>query len=121
MFFISIAQAANPQFKVEGEVYCDKCRAQLKNRLSEPMPGTNFVYLEPLAPFFHARHLTYSLEGQTEASTIYSLEVEGDHEDEICEDVLVKSNKPDCSEIPKQGLAQASSRISLTANNGIVD
>ena len=69
------------------------------------------VWLECQDP--QERHLTYSLEGQTEASTIYSLEVEGDHEDEICEDVLVKSNEPDLVRFLNKGWRKPAQELAL--------
>lgn len=33
-----------PQFIVEGEVYCEVCRTNFINRLSEPMAGCYYYY-----------------------------------------------------------------------------
>lgn len=63
--------------------------------------------------------LTYSIEGDTDAHGMYSLPVDGDREDEICEVVLVKSNKPGCEEINNSPFVRKGARVSITANNGL--
>lgn len=64
---------------------------------------------------------TYSLEGETDANGVYHLEAEGDHdEDEICGIKPLKSPKEDCSEVIKDMWAKEFTRVSLTANNGMV-
>lgn len=60
-------------------------------------------------------NLTVSLQGTTDANGIYSLPVEGDHEDEICEVKTEKSVHKDCKVPMKNGEAN---RIVLTKNNG---
>lgn len=47
--------------------------------------------------------------------------VERDHEDEICEMILMKSSMEDCSEIPNEGHAKESARITITSNNGMAE
>lgn len=63
--------------------------------------------------------VTYSSEAETDESGTYRIPVEGEHEEEICEVVLVKSNRPDCSEIHKEANHDMNARISLTSHNGI--
>ena len=65
--------------------------------------------------------MTFSKDAVTDAKGEYSIEVDGDHEEELCEVMLVKSPKEDCSEISREyaDLEQAT-RISLTTKNGIV-
>lgn len=63
--------------------------------------------------------ITYSVEAETDESGTYHLEVDGEHEEEICEIVLLKSSEPDCSEISKDPFLEKSARISLTKNNGL--
>ncbi|KAL9670106.1 hypothetical protein QQ045_007657 [Rhodiola kirilowii] len=64
--------------------------------------------------------LTFSEEATTDKSGTYRIPVDGDHEDDICEIIPVKSSDPDCSEISKSGFAKEAARISLTSNNGII-
>ncbi|KAK9267831.1 hypothetical protein L1049_010267 [Liquidambar formosana] len=109
---------SNPShFTVEGLVYCDTCRAQFVTKLSEYMEGAK-VRLE--CRNREGGDLTYSVEGETDKTGTYQLGVDGEHENEVCEIVLVKSSKPDCSEISTDTYTRKASRISLTSNNGMV-
>ncbi|CAK9148139.1 unnamed protein product [Ilex paraguariensis] len=113
---IGIVQCRDAHFFVEGQVYCDPCRAQFMTRLSEFMPGAK-VRLECRAN--EGGQLTYSIEGVTDKSGTYSLPVEGEHEEDICEILLVKSGKPECSESGPKGWQREAARITLTVNSGI--
>ncbi|KAI4372498.1 hypothetical protein MLD38_010720 [Melastoma candidum] len=103
-------------FFVEGRVYCDTCRTQFVTRVSEYMPGAR-VKLE--CRNREGGDLTYSLEGVTDESGMYSLPVDGDHSADICEVILVKSSKPGCEEIGNGPFLRNSARISLTSDNGM--
>ena len=63
---------------------------------------------------------TFSKEAMTDASETYRVEVDRDHEEELCEVVLVKSSREDCDEINSLSHLYQVARISVTANNGIV-
>ena len=69
---------------------------------------------------FEGGNTTFSKEAVTDASGTYRVEVDGDHEEELCEVVLVKSSREDCDEINNQSHLYLAARISITANNGIV-
>nr|GMD11544.1 olee1-like protein [Ipomoea batatas] len=106
------------RYKVTGTVYCDVCRAKFVTRVAERMPGAK-VKLE--CHNTTDGKTTYSLEGETDANGVYHLEAEGDHdEDEICGIKPLKSPKEDCSEVIKDMWAKEFTRVSLTANNGMV-
>ncbi|KAH6795756.1 hypothetical protein C2S51_036742 [Perilla frutescens var. frutescens] len=60
--------------------------------------------------------VTYAVEGLTCAGGHYSLEVNGDHENDNCEVSVVKSPRNDCS-VPMGDLQK--SRVVCTANSGI--
>ncbi|KAL2253156.1 olee1-like protein [Sesamum indicum] len=111
-----VARATAPEFFVVGEVYCEVCRLNFINKLSEPMPGAK-VKLECKGE--EAGNITYTQEGETNEGGQYRLKVEGDHEEEECGITLVKSSRADCNEIPDEGWAsKPSSLITLTKNNG---
>ncbi|KAK6133515.1 hypothetical protein DH2020_009021 [Rehmannia glutinosa] len=117
--FSGAAHAAAPQFIVEGAVFCEVCRTNFINKLSEPMPGAT-VRLECRGE--EKGNLTYSLEGVTGIGGRYRLTVDGDHGDEQCEVTLVKSSRPDCQEIPNEGWAiKPSSKVIITTNSGFHD
>ncbi|GAV89872.1 Pollen_Ole_e_I domain-containing protein [Cephalotus follicularis] len=112
---LSIAHG-DERFFVEGKIYCDTCRAQFITRASQYMKGAK-VRLE--CRDREGGSLTFSVEGETDESGTYRLQVEGDHEEEICEIVPLKSGNPDCNEVNQDYFLRKSARISLTKNNGI--
>ena len=65
-------------------------------------------------------NVTFSKEAKTDASGSYRVEVDGDHEDEVCAVTLVHSPRSDCSEIDNESHLDQAARISITNNNGIV-
>ncbi|CAL5412350.1 unnamed protein product [Camellia sinensis] len=113
---VGAARYRPPHFFVEGQVYCDTCRTQFVTKVSQLMTGAK-VRLECTQR--DGGKLTFSAEAETDGSGTYQLPVEGDHEDDECEVVLVKSSKPECEEIDKDGWGRTSAKISLTANNGM--
>lgn len=68
----------------------------------------------------NARNLTFSKEAVTDGNGSYKVEVDGDHEEELCEVKLVKSSRGDCAEVDSESHLEQAARISITANNGIV-
>lgn len=62
---------------------------------------------------------TLTVEAVTDLAGAYSMEVTGDHEEELCEIVLAKSPDPECSEVSHDEYLRNAARISLTANDGI--
>ncbi|XP_028794797.1 olee1-like protein [Neltuma alba] len=105
------------QFFVEGSVYCDTCRTQFMTRLSRFVAGAT-VRLE--CKEAESGKVTLSKEAVTDGSGGYSVEIEGDREDESCEVVLVKSSDPECSEIDASSFGTQAAKVSVTRNNGIV-
>ncbi|CAN4116603.1 unnamed protein product [Withania somnifera] len=115
----AVAEAPTPtQFHVEGKVYCDVCRTLFENRLSKPMSGAE-VRLQCRNLTDHS--VTLTVEGKTNEQGVYSLLVEDNHENEICEMILMKSTMDDCTEVPEGGYAKESARITITNNNGIIE
>jgi hypothetical protein len=64
----------------------------------------------------HGGDLTYSVEGVTDKNGNYSLHVEGDHEEEICTLLPIKSPRPDCNE---RMANYGKTVVSLTSNSGV--
>ncbi|KAM3394069.1 pollen allergen Sal k 5 [Capsicum galapagoense] len=106
------------QFRVEGRVFCDVCRVLFETRLSKPMSGAE-VRLQCRNRTDDSE--TFTVEGKTDDDGMYSLLAERDHENEICETILVKSSMDDCNEIPKEKFTKESARITITNKNGIVE
>ncbi|XP_059444764.1 anther-specific protein LAT52-like [Corylus avellana] len=100
-------------FSVEGKVYCDTCQVMFETKISEPIAGAT-VRLECRKRF--GGGLTFSVEGVTDKNGNYSLHVEGDHEEEICTLLPIKSSRPDCNE---QMANYGKIVVSLTSNSGV--
>ncbi|KAL6006983.1 hypothetical protein ACLOJK_032479 [Asimina triloba] len=104
---------AQDQFQVQGTVYCDTCRAGFVTIKTTYISGAK-VKIECSNRTTHK--ITYQGEGQTDGNGSYTMTVPGDHEDDVCEVILVSSPMEGCTEI-KKPLNRA--RIMLTYNNGI--
>ncbi|KAL2340564.1 hypothetical protein Fmac_008504 [Flemingia macrophylla] len=115
--FLGLA-CAKDKFFVEGTVYCDTCRIQFLTKLSELLEGAT-VRVE-CSQVDNAKNVTFSKEAVTDASGTYKVEVDGDHEEDTCEVVLLKSPRKDCSEVDTESHLQQAARVSITKNNGIV-
>ncbi|KAF9589142.1 hypothetical protein IFM89_019458 [Coptis chinensis] len=114
--FLSLLGAAycHDKIQVHGQVYCDTCRTLFETSASEYINGAK-VKLE-CRDRVNSANVTFTVESVCGASGAYKFEVEGDHEDEICEVVLVNSPRNDCNEIIA-GLDRA--RVLVSKNNGI--
>ncbi|XP_021288288.1 olee1-like protein [Herrania umbratica] len=107
---------ADDTFFVQGKVYCDTCRVEFETRLSQPIKGAT-VRLE-CRDRTVGGSITYSQESATDEFGKYSIPVQGDHEEEICEVRVVKSPKEDCNEFME---AWQKARVLLTKKNGVSD
>ncbi|PKA66958.1 Pollen-specific protein C13 [Apostasia shenzhenica] len=116
VFLLSVLSAcvtATDNFSVEGRVYCDTCRAGFETNVTEYVSGAR-VKVE--CTHFVTNIVEHTDEGVTDASGSYKIAVRDDHEDEICEVVLVDSPLDDCKEV-KGGRDRA--RVVLTTDGGI--
>ncbi|XVE50097.1 hypothetical protein DITRI_Ditri01bG0134000 [Diplodiscus trichospermus] len=107
---------AHDIFFVEGKVYCDTCRVEFETKLSEPIKGGATVKLECRNRTVGGG-ITYSREAVTDEKGKYSIQVEGDHEEEICEVRVIKSPREDCNELME---AWNKARVLLTNKVGIM-
>ncbi|KMT04409.1 hypothetical protein BVRB_8g180850 [Beta vulgaris subsp. vulgaris] len=110
-----VAYAATNHFKVQGMVYCDTCRIQFITRVSTMMEGAT-VRLE--CRNITAGTETFKSEAITDKLGMYSINVDGDYEDDICEIVLAKSSNNECTDISHDVYAKQAAKVSLTSNNG---
>ncbi|CAJ1961900.1 unnamed protein product [Sphenostylis stenocarpa] len=109
---------AKESYLVEGTVYCDTCRVQFLTKLSEPLEGAKVRV--KCSQVDNVRNVTFNKETTTDKTGSYKMEVDGDHEEDTCEVILVKSPRTDCSEIDHESHLLQAARISITKNNGIV-
>ncbi|KZV54185.1 hypothetical protein F511_36904 [Dorcoceras hygrometricum] len=109
----TVAQSHDQVFNIEGDVYCDPCRVQFQTTLSQKLPGATvrLVCTDEVT-----RKVTYDVEGVTNADGHYSLQVVGDHENDICEVTPIKSPRAECSD-PLTEVQK--SRIVCTENSGM--
>nr|GMD23392.1 anther-specific protein LAT52-like [Ipomoea batatas] len=89
------AGKAGEKFTVEGRVYCDTCRVKFETKISEYLTGA-VVRLD--CRNLKTEKETYTEEATTTANGNYTLEVEGDHEEAICDVTVVKSPREDCKQ-----------------------
>ncbi|KFK28529.1 hypothetical protein AALP_AA7G008600 [Arabis alpina] len=115
---VAVADADDfDRFQIQGSVYCDTCRVQFVTRLSKFLEGAK-VKLECRSRTNGT--ITLTKEAVTDKTGSYKMEVTGDHEEEVCELVLVQSPDSGCSDVSKEAYLRNAAKISLTANDGIV-
>ncbi|KAG6588217.1 hypothetical protein SDJN03_16782, partial [Cucurbita argyrosperma subsp. sororia] len=120
LFFLSILHVSvskKDHFVVEGKVYCDTCRIQFFTRVSKWMHGAK---VKLVCREEEGGSETLAVEAETGKNGEYTIKVDGDHEEEVCEVNLVKSSDDDCAEVPTDGFGHRA-RVSITANDGITN
>ncbi|XP_022892134.1 major pollen allergen Ole e 1-like [Olea europaea var. sylvestris] len=110
-----VPQPPVSQFHIQGQVYCDTCRARFITELSEFIPGAS-VRLQCREK--ENGDITFTEIGYTRAEGLYSMLVERDHKNEFCEITLISSGRKDCDEIPIEGWAKPSLNFILNTVNG---
>ncbi|KAG2700969.1 hypothetical protein I3760_06G021000, partial [Carya illinoinensis] len=110
---VSAGRPTRNPFIVKGKVYCDTCRAGFETSATTYIPGAK-VRVE--CKDRKSMQLVYSKEGTTDSTGTYSILVTEDHEDQLCDAMLVSS--------PQHGCATASpgrdrARVILTGYNGM--
>ncbi|XP_010269200.1 PREDICTED: pollen-specific protein C13-like [Nelumbo nucifera] len=111
--FVAAARPARNPFTVFGKVYCDNCRAGFETSATTYIPGAK-VRVE--CRDRDTLNLLFSVDGVTDSTGSYKIQVAEDHEDQLCESVLVSSPQNDCSAV-EPGRERA--RVILTRGNGI--
>ncbi|KDP21093.1 hypothetical protein JCGZ_21564 [Jatropha curcas] len=107
------------KFNVEGVVYCDTCRVQFMTKVTTLIEGAT-VHLECFNRTGDV--LTYtSPEAVTDAAGKYSIPVEGDHEDELCQVMLLKSPNPDCATVHLECFNRTGDVLTYTSPEAVTD
>ncbi|KAJ1686625.1 hypothetical protein LUZ63_018015 [Rhynchospora breviuscula] len=112
--FASVALVNAIEFNVEGRVYCDTCRAGFETNVTEPIGAGAKVRIE--CKKFGTDPILYSVDGITDNTGKYRIVAQGNHDEQICDVVLVESPRPDCKEINKESYR---ARVSLFQDSGI--
>ncbi|XP_050368940.1 anther-specific protein LAT52-like [Argentina anserina] len=101
------------KFFIEGKVYCDPCRVQFQTRISEPIDGATVE----LACKSRINSTVFNtIQAKTNKDGLYTLLVDEDYADEICEVKTVSSPRADCNE-HFDDFEKA--RVLITYNNGV--
>ncbi|KAF6997768.1 hypothetical protein CFC21_013953 [Triticum aestivum] len=109
----SADKAPEGGFIVTGRVYCDPCRAGFETNVSKNVEGATVAM--DCRPFGGGES-KLKAEATTDNKGWYKIEIDQDHQDEICEVVLTKSPDPSCAEIEE---FRDRARVPLTSNNGM--
>ncbi|XP_038883591.1 olee1-like protein [Benincasa hispida] len=116
--FFDIALCSEDRFFIEGKVYCDTCRIQFFTRVSKFLEGAKVKLV--CRDEANVANETFTGEAVTDKNGVYRIEVDGDHEEEICEVSLMESADKECGEIPTDGYGHFA-RVSISGNNGIIN
>ncbi|KAI3877353.1 hypothetical protein MKX03_026410 [Papaver bracteatum] len=110
----SISYVYCDDFLVMGEIYCDACRAGFETEISETIKGAK-VALECINR--EGNNIAYTTEDVvTDEDGMYSIVVNGDHEDDVCEVLLKEIPRYDCNEVVP---TRNQGRVAIIDNNGI--
>ncbi|TVU14729.1 hypothetical protein EJB05_38219 [Eragrostis curvula] len=104
-----------PDYLVQGRVYCDTCRAGFETNATEYMKGAK-VRLE--CKHFGTGVVERAIDGVTDETGTYKIELKDSHVEDICEVVLVESPRPNCAEVQPQ---RDRARVVLTRDGGICE
>ncbi|KAK6923738.1 hypothetical protein RJ641_009938, partial [Dillenia turbinata] len=110
---LASARHISRPFVVQGGVYCDTCRCGFETPASTKIAGAQ-VRIE--CKNRDTLELKYQVDGKTDSSGKFSILVEDDHGEEICEAMLVSSPVPDCAKVDP---GREKSRVILTRFNGM--
>nr|GMC62793.1 protein DOWNSTREAM OF FLC-like [Ipomoea batatas] len=112
---IATATVSDKPFLVKGKVYLDTCNCGFETTATKYLPKSH-VRLECKKRDSDA--VTYTANAVTNSQGEYSILVNGDRGDDLCDLVLVKSSDP-LSGKPDSGRDRA--RVILSRNNGLVN
>ncbi|KAF4370559.1 hypothetical protein CsatB_023779 [Cannabis sativa] len=102
-------------FHIKGRVYCDTCRAGFETTATTYIAGAK-VKIE--CKDGDTLNLKYRMEAETDENGTYEIMVEDDHEDQICECVLVSSPMANCR-VADEGRSRASALLTGYMNGVI--
>ncbi|GMI90593.1 hypothetical protein like AT4G08685 [Hibiscus trionum] len=110
---VSATRMVKNPLMVQGQVYCDRCRAGFETPKTTNMAGAK---VKVVCSDRKTGEVVYEREGYTDSTGQYKIRVSEDHLDEICDAVLVKSSQPECAQMTP---GRERARVILTNFNGI--
>ncbi|XP_042475358.1 pollen-specific protein C13-like [Macadamia integrifolia] len=111
---VSASRPVKNPFVVVGKVFCDTCRCGFETSATTYIHGAK-VRVE--CKDRETLKVAYHVDGVTDTTGTYRITVADDHEDELCESVLISSPQTDCT---AKTPGRDRSRVILTNNNGII-
>ncbi|KAL2339878.1 hypothetical protein Fmac_007818 [Flemingia macrophylla] len=109
---VAIRPAKNP-FTVQGRVYCDLCRAGFETTATTYIAGAE-VMLQCKSRV--SNEVVYTKKGWTDSTGTYTINVDEDHSDQVCNAKLLSSPHPRCKHATP---GRDEALVILTRNNGI--
>ncbi|XLR31642.1 hypothetical protein HN51_051583 [Arachis hypogaea] len=103
----------NNPFSVKGRVYCDPCRFSFESLATTYIAGAE-VILQCKDRI--TNDIVFSKQSQTDSSGAYTINVDADFENQVCDVKLLSSSQDDCKE---PALGRDQSRVILNRFNGI--
>ncbi|KAE8077348.1 hypothetical protein FH972_015920 [Carpinus fangiana] len=110
---VSASRPVSNPFVVKGRVYCDTCRAGFETSATTYIAGAR-VKVE--CKNRNTMQLIYSKEATTDSYGTYNMFINEDHEDQLCDAMLVSSPQHDCAAMSP---GREQTRVILTRYNGI--
>ncbi|KAE8682202.1 hypothetical protein F3Y22_tig00111273pilonHSYRG00215 [Hibiscus syriacus] len=110
---VSAARMVMNPLMVQGQIYCDHCRAGFETPKTTNMPGAK---VKVVCSDRKTGEVVYEKEGYTDSTGQYKISVSEDHLDEVCDALLVKSSQPECAQMTP---GRERARVILTNFNGI--
>ncbi|XP_061345955.1 protein DOWNSTREAM OF FLC-like [Gastrolobium bilobum] len=110
---VAAIRPAKSPFVVKGRIYCDPCRAGFETPATTYIAGAEVMVL---CRDRNTNDVVYSKRGWTDSTGAYTIFVDEDHADQVCDAKLISSPHHDCKEATP-GRDQA--RVVLTGYNGI--
>ncbi|KAJ4959108.1 hypothetical protein NE237_026219 [Protea cynaroides] len=93
---------------------CDTCRAMFLTKVSQPIPN---AVMKLICQSRENDIVIYTTQSPTTVDGKYTIEVDGDHEKDICETTVPESTVADCKQVVP---GRDHACIVFSHNNGIV-
>ncbi|KAJ7965678.1 Pollen-specific protein [Quillaja saponaria] len=116
--FVAAGRLPKNQFSInkyllQGRVFCDTCRAGFETSATTYIEGAT-VRVE--CKDRNTMEVRYTMEGTTDQTGTYKIRVNEDHEDQICDCMLVSSPELGCNTAAP---GRDKARVTLTSYNGV--
>ncbi|KAF5200742.1 Pollen-specific protein [Thalictrum thalictroides] len=111
--YVSAVRPLKFPFVVHGKVFCDTCQLGFETPASTYIAGAK---VRIVCRNRDSLETVFSCDAVTDKSGSYSVTVAYDHDDQICESVLISSPQEHCAKVLS---GREKAPVFLTSNNGI--